>query len=230
MSALNYGETSELKGLARRGAAFYLLTFVGGGVAQILLARLLVTGNAPATGANIVAHPAAFWASVTAYILVVIFYVAVTVYFYFLFRRVNHTLSAISAALSIVGGTVQAALAILLVASAAVLGPDAFLNAVPLDQRHAVAYLLIKVFSQGLTIPFGVFGVYCIIIGYLAYHSGFVPRAPGVLMLLGGIAWSTFLFFPLSSMLDPYIRIPGVVGEASLTLWLLVVGARARNR
>ncbi len=68
------------------------------------------------------------------------------------------------------------------------------------------------------------FGCYCLLIGYLIFKSTFLPRILGVLMAIGGLGWLTFLSPTLADYLSPYIFAPGMLGEASLTLWLLVMG------
>jgi hypothetical protein len=68
------------------------------------------------------------------------------------------------------------------------------------------------------------FGFYCLLIGYLIFRSGFLPRFLGVLMAFAGLGWLTFLSPPSANHLSPYIFAPGILGEGSLTLWLLVMG------
>jgi Domain of unknown function (DUF4386) len=68
------------------------------------------------------------------------------------------------------------------------------------------------------------FGVYCLLIGYLILRSTFLPRILGALMMFAGLGWLTFLSPPLASQVSPYNLVPGLLGEGSLTLWLLVVG------
>jgi hypothetical protein len=72
--------------------------------------------------------------------------------------------------------------------------------------------------------PLGFFGFYCLLIGYLVYRSGFLPRILGVLMAIGGVGWLTFLSPSLVGSLAPYNYFPGIVGETLLTLWLLIKG------
>jgi hypothetical protein len=72
--------------------------------------------------------------------------------------------------------------------------------------------------------PLVFFGFYCLLIGYLIFRSTFLPRILGVLMAFGGLGWLTFLSPPLASHLSPCIFAPGILGEGSLTLWLLVIG------
>jgi hypothetical protein len=68
------------------------------------------------------------------------------------------------------------------------------------------------------------FGFYCLLIGYLIFRSAFLPRFLGVLMAVAGLGWLTFLSPALARSLSPYNFLPGVFGEAWLTLWLLVNG------
>jgi hypothetical protein len=67
------------------------------------------------------------------------------------------------------------------------------------------------------------FGFYCLIIGYLVIVSTFLPRALGVMMILGGMGWLTFASPALSSLF-PYNLAPGIIAETALTLWLLARG------
>ncbi len=73
------------------------------------------------------------------------------------------------------------------------------------------------------------FGFYCLLIGYLILRSTFLPRALGVLMVIAGLGWLTYLSPPLARTLSPYNMIPGIVGEGVLTLWLLAVGVNVQR-
>lgn len=73
--------------------------------------------------------------------------------------------------------------------------------------------------------PLWFFGPYCLLIGYLIFRSTFLPRILGVLMVLAGVGWLVYLS-PLEKYFDLYIKILGVLAEASLMLWLIVKGIR----
>jgi hypothetical protein len=77
--------------------------------------------------------------------------------------------------------------------------------------------------------PLIFFGFYCLLIGYLIFRSTFLPRVLGVLMAIGGLGWLTFLSSALANHLSPYNLAPGIFGEGSLTVWLLVVGLNAQR-
>jgi len=76
----------------------------------------------------------------------------------------------------------------------------------------------------GVDVAMGFHGISCLLFGYLVFRSTFLPRALGVLMAFAGLAWLPFLSPPLASSLSPYNVAAGFLGEASLMLWLLVVG------
>jgi hypothetical protein len=73
------------------------------------------------------------------------------------------------------------------------------------------------------------FGCYCCLIGYLIYRSGFVPRALGILLAIGGLSWLTFGWLPLARALSPFNYVPGIFAEGLLTIWLLARGVTASS-
>ena len=87
---------------------------------------------------------------------------------------------------------------------------------------------------QVANIAFIFFGLHCLLVGYLILRSTFLPQTVGALMAFGGLGWLTLSFAtllspPLARFLSPYILIPGILGEASLTVWLLVVGVNVQR-
>lgn len=136
----------------------------------------------------------------------------VALIFYDLFRPVSKRLSLLAAISRLVFVAVMAANALNYFGTVAL-----FQNA------HSPA-----AFNTGYGIALVPFGLHCLLIGYLAFKSIFLPRFLGVLMALAGVAYLTFLWPPLGDALFfPYIVVPGVAGEGSLTLWLLVMGVNA---
>ena len=82
----------------------------------------------------------------------------------------------------------------------------------------------------GQSVQFAYFGLHCFLVGCLILRSTFMPRAVGGLMLFAGLGWMTFsLLNLLSSPLARYLMAPGILGEASLSLWLLVMGVNVER-
>ena len=77
--------------------------------------------------------------------------------------------------------------------------------------------------------PLLFFGPYCLLIGYLIFRSTFLPRILGVLMALAGLGWLAFLSPTLAHHLSLYIEGLGIFAEASLMLWLIVMGVNVQR-
>jgi hypothetical protein len=88
---------------------------------------------------------------------------------------------------------------------------------------------ILKWHPHGVDIGLIFFGSYCLLIGYLVFRSAFLPRILGALMAIAGLSWLTFLFPPLADRLSPYNLAVGVLGQGTLTLWLLVVGVNVQR-
>jgi hypothetical protein len=72
--------------------------------------------------------------------------------------------------------------------------------------------------------PLWFFGPYCLLIGWLIIRSTFLPRLIGWLMVLAGLGWLAFLSPLVARHLSVPIEGVGILAEASLMLWLLVMG------
>jgi len=77
--------------------------------------------------------------------------------------------------------------------------------------------------------PLVFFGIYCLLIGYLISRSTFLPRVLGILIVIGGLGWLTFLSHSFANALAPYNMAPGILAETLLTVWLLIPGVNAQR-
>jgi hypothetical protein len=77
---------------------------------------------------------------------------------------------------------------------------------------------------RGVDVALVFTGFYCLLIGQLMFRSTFVPRILGALMAFAGLGWLTYLSNPLVSYLSPYNLASALLAEASVFLWLLVMG------
>ena len=77
--------------------------------------------------------------------------------------------------------------------------------------------------------PLVIFGFYCLMIGFLILRSTFLPPILGVLMAIAGVSWLTFFSPSLARFLSPWNFVPGLIGEGSLTLWLLAKGVNVQR-
>ena len=88
--------------------------------------------------------------------------------------------------------------------------------------------------AQASSIDFLFFGLHGLLIGCLILRSTFLPRTVGALMAFGGLGWMTFslvtlLSLPLAKSLSLYFVVPGILGELTLAMWLLVRGVNVQR-
>jgi hypothetical protein len=214
---------SSLRLKSRMAGAFYLLTFLTG-IPAIFASKLIVSGDAAATATNVLAHEPLFWLGLASELMVLGCYIVVTALFYELFKVVNRTLALTAAFFSLVGCAIQAFSSAFYLAPLILLNGTQSLTVFSRGQLEALGFLLLKLHAPAYNLGLFFFGVYCLLTGYLILKSTFLPRLLGILMSLAGLSWLVFLAPPLAHYLDPYIRISGIIGELSLTLWLLVIG------
>jgi hypothetical protein len=77
--------------------------------------------------------------------------------------------------------------------------------------------------------PLVFFGVYCSLIAHLIWKSTFLPKFLSLMMAMAGLAWLTFLWPSLARSLTPFNMLPGMIGEGTLTVWLLIKGVDERR-
>jgi hypothetical protein len=214
---------------ARITGVVYLVYFLTAVFGEFFLRGLVVDGDAAATAGNILAHESLFRLGLATGLIATACYIAVTAFFYGLFKPVNRGLSLLAAFFSLVGCAILALGSLFQIAPLVVLGGSQYLGVFKVEQLRALALMSLELHSQAVNICFVFFGFYCLLIGYLIFRSAFLPRILGVLMALAGLGWLTFLSPPLASHLSPYILVLGFLAELSLMLWLLVMGVNVQR-
>jgi hypothetical protein len=218
---------------ARIAGATYLFAILTGPFSLIYIPSVLfVRGNATATVANIATHEALFRLGIVADALDGVIFIFVTLALYRLLRGVDHGLAVL---MVILGGIIPASIfclnalnwgaALLIVHGAPFLAP--FDHA----QRDALAFLFIRIHSQGETLNQIFWGLWLLPFGTLVIRSGFIPRLLGIWLIVGGFGYLGLTFVDLA--LPQYQEIafkfaqPALFSEVGITLWLLIRGAKA---
>ena len=84
---------------------------------------------------------------------------------------------------------------------------------------------------MGVLISEAFFALSTLVLAYLLYKSSYFPKILGILMLLPSLSYflDSFGHFPfpqLASTIPDMIIAPTVIGEMSLTLYLLIKGVK----
>lgn len=215
---------------ARITGAFYLLTILTGIFAERFVSgRLVVDGDAAATAANILAHRGLFQLGFAVYLIEMACQIAMTALFYNLLRPAGRSVSLVAAFLGLTGSIIKTFSRVFFIAPLFVLGGAHYLSVFSAEQLQALALIFLKVNDRGAAISLVFFGFYALLTGYLMIRSTFLPRILGFLSVLGGLGWLSFLYLPLGYRLFPYIAVLGLLGAASLILWLLVFGVNEQR-
>jgi hypothetical protein len=214
---------------ARMGGFSWLMCFLASIYPLFVSGRLFVPRNAAATAANLLANEALFRSGTAALLISTAFYVAATLFVYEVLKPVNRSLSLLAAYFSLVGCAVGALSCNFDFVPFILLRGEPYLSAYTPEQLQALAYMFLVVRAWANNIGLVFFGLHCLGVGYLILRSTFLPQIIGVLMVLAGFGWLTFLSPPFAQSLAPFNMLPGVIGELSLTLWLLVKGVNVQR-
>jgi len=215
---------------ARIAGVFYLLTILGGVLAGVFVTgKLVVDGDAAATATNILMHKGLFQLGFAVYLIEMVCQVAVTALFYELLKPTGKSVSLIAAFVGLAGCVIKTFSRVFFIAPLFILGGAHYLSVFSLEQLRALALVMLKVNDRGTAIALVFFGFYALMTGYLILRSTFLPRILGVLSVLAGLGWLSFLYLPLGHRLFPYVAVFAIFGAGALILWLLVFGVNEQR-
>jgi Domain of unknown function (DUF4386) len=220
---------------ARVGGVLYLIIIVIGLFGEAFVRdRLIVAGDAAATAANITSHESLWRFHIAAELFLLICAVVLLLIFFALLRPVSRNLILLAVFFNLVAIIIEAATTMRLVEALFPLGNAGYLKAFTPEQLYALASLSLKSHGYGFGVSLLFFGCFCVIVGYLIFRSGYLPKTIGILMQVAGVCYLTNSFAlilspAVANRLFPAILVPVFIGEVSLCLWLLVKGVNVER-
>ena len=220
---------------ARIGGMLYLVIIVIGLFGEAFVRdRLIVSGNAGATAANIMSHESLWRFHIAAELFLLICTVALLWILFVLLRPVNRDFALLAVFFNLVSIGIEAATTMYLLQALFPLGNAGYLKAFPPEQLYAMASLSLKLHGYGFGVSLLFFGCFCLIVGYLIFRSGYLPKTIGVLMQIAGVCYlinsfALVLSPAVANRLFPAILVPAFIGEVSLCLWLLTKGVNVKR-
>lgn len=212
---------------ARYAGVALLLSIVFGALGEAYLpGKILVSGNAAATVANIVAHPTLFRVTFATYLVEGFADIILCVLWYIILKPVNRNLALISAFVGVVSMITFAMAQSSFWASSIILQNAGGMAAFTPEQRTALAYLSLRISTMIASLFLCFYGTASAIRGFLIMRSGYLPKVLGALLMIGGAG---FILRSLTYILAPsygssLMLIPMAVAGIPLTFWLLVKG------
>ena len=219
-----------MRRLSRIGGALYLtIIALGFCEAALIRERIVASGNAALTAENLRSMESLWRLGIASDFVVLCCSIVLAMILYRLLSPVNALLAGIAILFNLITIAVEATSDLILVAAILPLGHASYLNSFTVDQRFAAASLATAAYDYGFGAALIFFGFECLILGYLIYRSGYLPKIVGVLMFAAGTCYLVNSFAlivapALGSRLFPLILVPSFVGESSMALWLLFKG------
>ena len=206
-------------------AGLYLLVITCGIVGQALIAdSLVVAGDAAATAANILANKSLYRLAFTIFMVEMAAQLVTTAMFYDLLKPVNRSVARTSAIMGFVGSGIKTFARLFYYTPLILLSGAAYLSAIAPAQLAALSLAFIRINSQGAAIALIFFGFETLLRGWLIFRSQFLPRFLGVLSMVGGLGWLTYLWPPLGSQAFTFVALFAIVGVIATCGWLLIRG------
>ncbi len=222
-----------MRRIALIAGAGYLVIFITGIYANFfILENMVDSADAVKTVANLTAQTAQFRLGILAFIIMVTFDVVLTWALYVLLKPAGERLALFMAWFRLVNCVLfGAALMHLFSVLEWVTGTPPSIAA-----EYIQAHVMHSLSSFNYTWLIGLlfFGIHLIALGALTLRTSYIPRFIGILLFIAGAGYLTdsFAQFMLADyeqykdIFTTVVVLPGVVGELSFTVWLLLRGGR----
>lgn len=193
--------------------------------------QLIISGDATTTATNIVASAGLFRIGIVIFLIVAILDVVVAWALYILLKPVNKSLSLLAAWFRIVYAAILALALSNLLGVLQLLKGDVFLKAFEANQLQAQVMLSLNGFTDVWDLGLAFFGLHLIVLGYLAFKSGYIPKVLSILVIVAGLGYTIdsfgkFLSPSYNLSLATYL----FIGEVLLIFWLLWKGIKGFDK
>ncbi|MCB0635948.1 MAG: DUF4386 domain-containing protein [Lewinella sp.] len=212
------------------GISLLLIAVAAGFAYGYVHGNLIIPDDLSATVANLRASEFLFRFSIGVWLMILLLDVVAAWALYRYLAPVHQDLSLLTAWLRVVYAVF---LAIAIIAYMVVL----LLLQKPIDETGAVSEqigLFLGAFSKAWSVGLIIFGAHLLLLGFLVWRSGFVPKWLAVLIVIAAFSYllvhKGFLFFPdvaAVAKVESILAIPMAIGELAFAVWLVVKGGKA---
>lgn len=233
---MSWIENASPQALARIGGALYLINIVAGAFAiGVVPAIVIVNGDAVATAHNLVANELVYRLGMAVNLLCCATNIPLAVVFFELFRAANRRLALLIVYFTLVATAVQISLSGSQFAPLMLLSGPPYSNALGDQQLAVLAYQpVIAAASIAYVLSTIFFAFFALVIGAAILGARIFPSFIGVLMLIDGAGYLFYGFADIIAPqfavhLVPWVQLPILAAEGSLSLWMLIAGVRVQR-
>jgi Domain of unknown function (DUF4386) len=220
------------KTVARIAGILYLVVGILAGFAQAFVyPRIYAAGDAVTTARNLLANSGLVRIGVVADLIQATVWVLLALTLYRLLKHVNKSVANAMVVFTAIGAGITMLNVVFEFEGMRVATGAVNLGGFGAAGSSALALMLIDAQHYGLLIASIFFGLWLVPLGYLAYRSGWFPKALGVALIVGGACYlvdvfAAFLVPDVGKAIHGYINIPSTIAEISTLVYLLVFGVR----
>jgi hypothetical protein len=218
------------KKTARMAGFLYLIYIVATMIAQVSRTKLIVFGDAIATAKNILASEWLFRIGFMSDVLAGVLFLLAAWALYVLLKPVNKNIALLFLLLNLGGVAVQCINMLNLFCAVLLSSGAGYLKVFQADQLQALAMFFLDLQENGFMIAQLFYGAWLFPLGYVVFKSGYLPRVLGIVLMVECFGWLMYPFqfflFPSYGVISYLSFAVGFIGEFSLTLWLLIMGAK----
>lgn len=196
-----------------------------GMLGPLSLESLVIPGNAAATAASVTGSPWLLNLGLGAWIGIVVLDVLLSVTLYLLLTPAGRFLALVTAAFRLVYSAMIGALLVLPFLARTLLVEDSG----DVSSRQSQALAALEAFDVGFLVALVIFGFHLMVLGWLLFRSGYVPRVLSCLVVAAGLGYVGDSLFQLMTAsgggwLSAVLLTAAIVGELGLAVWLVTKG------
>jgi hypothetical protein len=189
--------------------------------------KLILRTDIETTVQNISAHHALFLGGLACYLVTFIADVLVAWALVVLLRPVNASLALLAGWFRLAYAVMALSILLKLVSVYRLLNSPELLAMLGPVQRNAHAYLLLASFRYEWGFSMVIFAVHLLILSYLIYRSGYVPKVIGILVAINGAGYLADTAQPFIGVAVPYLFL-AFFGELIFMFWLFFKGGKTQ--
>jgi len=209
------------------GMALLVMSALAGFANFVVIEGLVTPGDAARTARAVMDSEVMFRFGILSWFLVIALDVVVAWALFAVFSPVSTGVSRLAAWFRLVYAAVFMVAISELVGALRMLSNGGYVTVFNADQLRAQALLRIDTFTDIWDAGLLLFGVHLLLIAYLAYRSGYVPKLLGVLLGIAGLGYVVDSFGAVLSR-GSWTDVSSFtfIGEFLLALWLVIWGRR----
>ena len=227
-------ETNSLGTTARLAGLLWLLGAATAGFSLVYVRpQVIVSGDAAATAANIVALEPLFRAGIACMIFSQIALLFFGLAIFRIFQCVNRTLAMVCFMSLVVGGGIGIVNQLNNLGAVTLVTNADYIKAFPPDQLNALAMTFLRMNNYGIGLMEIFTAIFLFCFGLLTLKSKYMPGVIGILLIVGSFGFPINTF---TKILIPQLypvaftqlaMLGGALGGAVPMLWLLIMGVKA---